>query len=58
MCQSVYIAWYDMYQSVCILTWQVTASVWQICVFPVRNSPNISVILPVSIPPPSSLSNS
>ena len=32
-------------------TWQVTASVWQIWVFPVLNSPNISVIDPVSIPP-------
>jgi hypothetical protein len=34
-----------------IVIWQVTHSVWQICVLPVRNSPNISVILPVSIPP-------
>ena len=40
------------------LTWQVTARVWHIWVFPVRNSPNISVILPVSTPPPSSLSSS
>ena len=32
-------------------TWQVTANVWHICVFPVLNSPNISVIEPVSIPP-------
>lgn len=32
-------------------TWQVTASVWHNWVFPVRNSPNISVMEPVSIPP-------
>lgn len=32
-------------------TWQVTASVWQSWVFPVRNSPKISVMDPVSIPP-------
>ena len=29
----------------------VTQSVWQICVFPVRNSPYSSVIDPVSMPP-------
>ena len=43
---------------VLILTWHVTASVWHIWVFPVRNSPKISVIEPVSIPPPRSLSSS
>lgn len=41
-----------------IFTWQVTAKVWQICVLPVLNSPNISVIEPVSIPPPNRRSNS
>ena len=50
---------YNLNQSVLYgLTWQVTARVWHIWVFPVRNSPNISVILPVSTPPPSSLSSS
>lgn len=39
-------------------TWHVTASVWQSCVFPVRNSPNISVIEPVSMPLFSNLSSS
>jgi hypothetical protein len=34
-----------------LLTWQVTASVWHICVFPVRNSPYISVMAPLSMPP-------
>lgn len=38
--------------------WHVTANVWHNCVLPVRNSPNISVIEPVSRPPPSNLSNS
>ena len=32
-------------------SWQVTARVWQICDFPVRNSPKISVMEPVSMPP-------
>mmetsp|Transcript_119745 Transcript_119745/g.344091 ORF Transcript_119745/g.344091 Transcript_119745/m.344091 type:complete len:237 (-) Transcript_119745:16-726(-) len=32
--------------------WQATQSVWQSCVFPQRNSPKISVICPVSMPPP------
>jgi hypothetical protein len=32
-------------------TWQVTASVWHSWDLPVRNSPNSSVMLPVSIPP-------
>ena len=51
--------YYNLNQSVLYgLTWQVTARVWHIWVFPVRNSPNISVILPVSTPPPSSLSSS
>lgn len=36
----------------------MTASVWHICVFPVLNSPKISVIDPVSRPPPRSLSSS
>lgn len=36
----------------------MTANVKHNWVFPVRNSPNISVMLPVSIPPPSSLSSS
>lgn len=34
-------------------SWHVTANVWHSCVFPVRNSPNTSVIEPVSMPPPS-----
>lgn len=38
--------------------WHVTANVWHNCVLPVRNSPNISVIEPVSMPPPSNLSSS
>lgn len=33
------------------LTWQVTQSVWQSWVLPDRNSPYISVMDPVSIPP-------
>lgn len=37
--------------------WQVTANVWHNCVFPVQNSPNTSVIEPVSMPPPSNSSN-
>ena len=41
-----------------IFTWQVTARVKQSWVFPVRNSPKILVMLPVSIPPPSNLSSS
>ncbi len=32
-------------------SWHVTASVWQSCVLPVLNSPNISVMDPVSMPP-------
>ncbi len=32
-------------------SWHVTASVWQIWDFPVRNSPKISVTEPVSTPP-------
>jgi hypothetical protein len=35
-----------------------TESVWQICVFPVRNSPKASVMLAELIPPPISLSSS
>ena len=31
--------------------WHVTASMWQICVLPVRNSPYISVMEPDSTPP-------
>lgn len=31
--------------------WHVTHSVWQSCVFPVRNSPKSSVMEPVSMPP-------
>lgn len=38
--------------------WHVTANVWHNCVLPVRNSPKTSVIDPVSMPPPSNLSNS
>lgn len=38
--------------------WHVTAIVWHNCVLPVRNSPNTSVIEPVSMPPPSNLSSS
>ena len=38
--------------------WQVTAKVWQSWLLPVRNSPNNSVIDPVSMPPWRSLSNS
>ncbi len=38
-------------------SWQVTARVWQICDFPVRNSPNISVTEPVSMPPASRVSS-
>ena len=41
-----------------IFTWHVTARVWHSCVLPVLNSPNISVMEPVSIPPCNSLSNS
>ena len=37
--------------------WQVTARVWQIWLFPVLNSPKISVIDPVSIPPARSVSS-
>lgn len=33
------------------ITWQVTQSVWHSWVFPERNSPYISVIDPVSMPP-------
>ena len=36
--------------------WHVTHKVWQIYVFPVLNSPNISVIDPVSMPPPNNWS--
>lgn len=32
-------------------TWHVTQSVWHSCVFPQRNSPYISVMDPVSMPP-------
>jgi hypothetical protein len=38
-------------------SWHVTASVWQIWLFPVLNSPKISVIEPVSIPPASRVSS-
>ena len=41
----------ELYLLHCMCTWQVTAKVWQSCVFPVRNSPKISVMDPVSIPP-------
>ena len=48
------------YQTLCTVsvdsTWQVTASVWHSWVFPVRNSPNISVMEPVSIPPAGQMS--
>ena len=39
-------------------SWAVTQRVCASCVFPVRNSPKISVILIVSIPPPRSVSKS
>ena len=38
-------------------SWQVTARVWQIWDFPVRNSPKISVTEPVSMPPAKSVSS-
>ncbi|KAH3668955.1 hypothetical protein OGAPHI_002710 [Ogataea philodendri] len=38
-------------------SWQVTARVWQSCDFPVLNSPNTSVMAPVSTPPPRSVSS-
>ena len=36
----------------------MTHNVWHICVFPVRNSPNNSVIELLSKPPPNKVSNS
>lgn len=38
-------------------TWHVTASVWHSWLLPVRNSPMSSVMAPVSIPPPRSVSS-
>ena len=36
-------------------TWHVTHSVWQSCVLPLLNSPYISVMDPVSMPPTQAL---
>ncbi|KAE9533850.1 hypothetical protein AGLY_008929, partial [Aphis glycines] len=57
-----YMLWHKQYYQYYVLSKfknnKVTAKVWQICVLPVLNSPNISVIEPVSIPPPNRRSNS